>query len=149
MARVELNMLHCYRCGHRWAPQKTEVRICPHCKSHLWDVPKIRIPRGGGGLGIPEVIDPHRETILRIARRYGAQELRVFGSVARGSATKDSDVDFLVTSFAPSRQAKGPFPAIRMGAELAKLLGRGVDVVTEQGLFWLVQPQVVAEAVPL
>jgi uncharacterized protein len=149
MSRVELSLLHCYRCGHRWAPQKPEVRICPHCKSPLWDEPKIRVPHGGGGLGIEQVLGPHRREILRIARRYGAQELRVFGSVARGSATEDSDVDFLVTEFSKDRPVRAPLPALRMGAELSELLGRDVDVVTEQGLFWLVQPQVITEAVPL
>src|ERR1700690_2300683 len=125
MARIELNRLHCYRCGHSWAPQKEEVRICPHCKSTLWDVPKIRIPRGGGGLGMEEVIRPHHEEILGSARRYGADELRVFRSVARGSATKDSDVDFVVTRFDARRRTKAPFPALRMGVELSRLLGRG------------------------
>lgn len=100
-------------------------------------------------MGIEEVLGPHRAELRRIARRYGARELRVFGSVARGSATEESDVDFLVSQFSERRPSHGSFPALRMGAELARLLGREVEVVTEQGLFWLVQPQVIAEAVPV
>jgi predicted nucleotidyltransferase len=37
-----------------------------------------------------------REAIARIAERYGARDLRVFGSVVRGEADTESDVDFLV-----------------------------------------------------
>jgi uncharacterized protein len=37
-----------------------------------------------------------REVILQIARRYGARDLRVFGSVVRGEADAARDIDFLV-----------------------------------------------------
>ncbi|MCA9909182.1 MAG: nucleotidyltransferase domain-containing protein, partial [Anaerolineae bacterium] len=47
-------------------------------------------------LGVSEVIGEKREAVLRLAEYYGARNVRVFGSVARGDATHDSDVDFLV-----------------------------------------------------
>ena len=47
-------------------------------------------------MGIEELLLPFREEILKIATKYGADNLRVFGSVARGEATPDSDIDFLV-----------------------------------------------------
>ena len=37
-----------------------------------------------------------RDAIRRIARQYGAVDIRLFGSVARGEETSDSDIDFLV-----------------------------------------------------
>ena len=41
MAKVVLpKPLKCKRCGHEWTPRQTDVRICPKCKSALWDVPK-------------------------------------------------------------------------------------------------------------
>lgn len=43
-----------------------------------------------------EELKAYREEILAIAKRYHAPNIRVFGSVARGESTKDSDVDFLV-----------------------------------------------------
>ena len=50
-----------------------------------------------------ESLRARRDDILRIAIRHGAHNVRVFGSVARGEATEDSDVDFLVsTSESPS-----------------------------------------------
>lgn len=47
-------------------------------------------------LGISEIISNIREAILKIASQHGAYRIRVFGSVARGETTKDSDIDFLV-----------------------------------------------------
>lgn len=47
-------------------------------------------------MGIVELLQEKREDILRIATQYGALNVRVFGSVARGEATDNSDVDFLV-----------------------------------------------------
>ena len=93
-------------------------------------------------MGIDEVLGPHRAQILRIAQRLGASEVRVFGSVARRSATRQSDVDFLVDFRGPSRSRE-------LAEALERLLHRKVEVVTEDRLHWFIQPQVVAEAVPV
>ena len=47
-------------------------------------------------MGIEELLKSRRCDILRIATHLGALNVRVFGSVARGEATADSEVDFLV-----------------------------------------------------
>jgi uncharacterized protein len=47
-------------------------------------------------LGIRDLLTPLRFQILAIAEQHGAYNVRVFGSVARGEARADSDVDFLV-----------------------------------------------------
>ncbi|HEY0372261.1 MAG TPA: nucleotidyltransferase domain-containing protein, partial [Thermoanaerobaculia bacterium] len=47
-------------------------------------------------MGIEEILGSKREEILRIAERHGVTSIRVFGSVARGEAGSQSDVDFLV-----------------------------------------------------
>jgi predicted nucleotidyltransferase len=145
---IELPLLHCYRCGNTWTPRVRIVRICPRCKSPYWEEPKIRVPRGGGGLGATDVLGPYRSRIERIARRYGAREIRVFGSLARGSATAQSDVDLLV-DFDRSRPTRSTLRSIDLAMHLKSLLGRDVDVVTEDSLPWFIQPQVIAEAVPL
>ncbi len=67
----------------------------------------------------------------------------MFGSVARREATLASDVDILVTS------SGRRYDPISLTIELEKLLGRRVDVVSESSLHWFIQPQVIAEAVPL
>ena len=136
-------MAHCYRCGFSWFPRWNPTRMCARCKSPYFETPKLRVPVLGSGLGIEEVIGERRRAILRLAERYGARNVRVFGSVARRSATAKSDLDLLVDPV-PSR-----LDVVRLGLQLEKLLGRRVDVVTEGSLGWYIQPQVIAEAVPL
>lgn len=40
--RIKIDELKCLRCGHEWIPRQKEIRICPRCKSTLWDKPKQR-----------------------------------------------------------------------------------------------------------
>jgi uncharacterized protein len=135
---------HCYRCGYVWVPRRARVRICARCKSPYYWFAKIPVPGYGGGLGIAEVIGGERRKVLRAARRYGGTNVRVFGSVARRQATPSSDLDLLVD---PARS--GRYRPVDLAVYLRKLLGRRVDLVTESSLHWLVQPRVLAEAVPL
>jgi uncharacterized protein len=148
MRELELPQLHCYRCGNTWTPRIRIVRICPRCKSPHWDEPRISVPTGGGGLGVEQVLGPFRGRIDRLAKRYGVRDIRVFGSVARGAAKPQSDVDLLV-EFDRSRRTPSSLRSIDLALELEKLLGRRVDVATEESLHWFIQPQVVTEAVPL
>ncbi|MGA7861360.1 MAG: nucleotidyltransferase domain-containing protein [Thermoplasmata archaeon] len=134
---------HCYRCGYVWTRRRSVVRICPRCKSPYFWLPKVRIPTGGSGLGIEDVIGKNRTRVLRLARKYGARDVRVFGSVARKEATKTSDVDILV------EPRSGKYRPVDLALALRDLLGRRVDLVSELDLYWLIQPQAVTEAVPL
>jgi predicted nucleotidyltransferase len=134
---------HCYRCGRYWFPRKDPVRMCARCKSPYFDTPKLRVPTYGSGQGITEVIGHKRAAVLRLARRHGAKNVRVFGSVARREASARSDVDLLVDPVGRR------FDRIGLAVRLEGLLGRKVDLVSEQSLYWLVQPQVIAEAIPL
>ena len=38
--QIKLKKLKCQKCGHKWIPRKTDVRMCPKCKTAFWDVPK-------------------------------------------------------------------------------------------------------------
>ena len=137
---------HCYRCVYTWkARRERGPRMCPRCKSRLFDKPKIRAITLGNGLGIPEVVSPHRQAILRAARRYGARRLWIFGSVRRREATSRSDVDLLVEW----ARHVSLLDVAGLQAELRKALGRPVDVVNRHGLHWAVEPQVEAEKVPV
>jgi predicted nucleotidyltransferase len=86
-----------------------------------------------------------REDILRICARYGARNVRVFGSVARGEAGDGSDLDLLV-EFEPGRTLLDQAGLV---VELEELLGREVDVVTEGGLYWLLRRRILKEARPV
>lgn len=96
-------------------------------------------------MGINEILKEKREEILKTAGKHGARNVRVFGSVARGEAGPDSDVDLLVEV--------GPFhtPFFPGGliADLEELLGKKVQVVTQEGLHWYIRERVLEEAVPL
>lgn len=91
------------------------------------------------------MLSAKREELLRIAARYGAGDVRVFGSIARGEAGPESDVDLLVR-LAPGVTLLKHAALVR---ELEALLGRKVDVVSERGLRPRVRDRVLREAVPL
>lgn len=71
-----------------------------------------------------------RQQILAAAAANGAGHVRVFGSVARGEETPESDVDFLVTL----RPGGTLLDLARLEQQLEVLLGRRVDVLTEDSL---------------
>ncbi|MBU8921155.1 MAG: nucleotidyltransferase family protein [Bacteroidales bacterium] len=92
-----------------------------------------------------DILKEKRENVLEVAHRHGVTSMRVFGSVARGEDSAESDIDLLVTT--------GPhvspwFPA-GLILELEQLLGRHIDIVTEPGLNPLLRDQVLTEAVAL
>jgi predicted nucleotidyltransferase len=87
----------------------------------------------------------HRDAILQAARRAGARNVRLFGSVARGMDDAESDVDFLV-DLEPGR---GLLDLGGFQMELENVLGRRVDVVTERGLRPRIRARVLREAIPL
>ena len=86
-----------------------------------------------------------RDEILRVAASHGAHHVRVFGSVVRGEAGEDSDVDFLVRL----DRNRSLIDHVALMQDLEDLFGCRVDVVTERALHRLVRDLVLAEAVPL
>lgn len=96
-------------------------------------------------MGIEERLKAKREEILRVATQHGVRTMRLFGSVARGEAGPDSDVDFLV-ELEPHRSL------LDLGGfvmDLQDLLGCEVDVVEPEGLHWYIRERILQEAVPL
>ena len=92
-----------------------------------------------------EFIGTKRGEIIALAQRHGATDIRVFGSAARGEDGPSSDIGFLV-KLEPGRSL------LDLGAllmALKALLGREVDVVTEQGLRPRLRPRVLQEARPI
>ncbi|MDY7101064.1 MAG: nucleotidyltransferase family protein [Actinomycetota bacterium] len=91
-------------------------------------------------------IDGHTLDEARLAEvceRYGVAELSVFGSVARGEAGPDSDVDLLYVLAPDTRLG---FGISRLEDDLAELFGRPVDLVAKRALHRLLRDGVLADA---
>ncbi len=92
-----------------------------------------------------EELRARRERILDIAARYGARNVRLFGSVVRGEEGPGSDVDFLVEM----EGDRSLLDHVGLVQDLEDYLGHKVDVVSERALHWFIRDRVLAEAVPL
>jgi len=96
-------------------------------------------------MGIQEIIGNHKDQILALAAKHGAYNVRVFGSVAQGTADETSDIDFLVDL----EEGRSLFDLGGLLMDLQNLLQRQVDVLTEQSLHWYIKNKVLNEAKPL
>jgi predicted nucleotidyltransferase len=92
-----------------------------------------------------EALRNRRNEILRIASAHGAQDVRVFGSVARGESVQGSDLDFLVRL----EPGYSLLDLIAIKQDLEDLLSCEVDVITEAALSPYIREQVLQEATML
>ena len=91
------------------------------------------------------LLQDYREQILDLARRHGARNVRVFGSLARGEGGESSDLDLLVAL----EEGRSLLDLIGFKQDLEDLIHRSVDVVTERALSPYLRERVLSEAVPL
>ena len=96
-------------------------------------------------VAIPVLPEDMAAQVRALGARYGIRRIRVFGSVARGEARPDSDIDLLV-DYEPGH---GGFAFVDFCEGVERLLRRRVDVVTERSLHPLVRDKVLAQAVLL
>jgi uncharacterized protein len=94
---------------------------------------------------LEQLLKEKREEILKIAAEHGACNVRIFGSVARGEADINSDIDFLIDL----GENRSPWFPVRLIRDLEKLLGRKVDIATENGLKERIKERVLQEAIKL
>jgi len=94
-------------------------------------------------MAVEDLLRAKREEILRVCAKYGAYNVQVFGSVARGESDEQSDIDFLV-ELEPGRTL---FDLGGLQYDLEQLLGCRVDVVTEHGLKPRIRERVLREAI--
>jgi uncharacterized protein len=92
-----------------------------------------------------EAIRTRESEIRALAAKHGAGNVRIFGSVVRGEASQESDVDFLIDIVGPTSPW---FPGGLLN-DLEGLLGRRVDVVVARSLNPLLRDSVLNEAIPL
>ena len=98
---------------------------------------------GYGSIGLPGNLAP--ENLVETAARHGARNVRVFGSMARGTATERSDLDLLV-DMEPGRDL---LDLVALKLEIEEAVGRRVNVLTENSLSPYLREKVLREAVPL
>ena len=94
---------------------------------------------------LEKLLKEKREEILAAAAKRGAYNIRIFGSVARGEADEQSDIDFLVDM----EEGKSLFDLGGLLMDLQELLGRKVDVATPDLLRQRIRQRVLDETVPL
>jgi predicted nucleotidyltransferase len=96
-------------------------------------------------MGVKENLQQRRQEILAIAAKHGAYNVRIFGSLARGEADEQSDVDILVEL----EEGRSLLDLGGLSMDLENLLECKVDVVTARGLRKRISECVLREAVPL
>jgi uncharacterized protein len=96
-------------------------------------------------MALRDEIHQRRETVLQIAARHGASNVRLFGSVARGEERPDSDVDLLIDLDAE----RGFGDYLGLAEELEALLHRRVDLLLARSLSPFFRPYIEADARPL
>lgn len=83
--------------------------------------------------------------IIKIAKKYGAIKVSLFGSYARGDAQESSDIDVLVEL----ESGRSLFDLIRLERELKETLGLEVDVFTPNSLHPRIRNRIMKERVPV
>ena len=96
-------------------------------------------------MSISNNIKSKRKEILDIAQKYGATNLRVFGSMARGEGSPESDLDIIVEM----EKGRSLLDIIAIKQDIEELLGRKVDIVTEASISPYIRDTVLREAVNL
>ena len=96
-------------------------------------------------MDLDKILKDQREQILRITASHGAQNVRVLGSLARGEAGPDSDIDILVEL----NHDRSLLDIIAIKQDLEDLMGCDVDVVTEAAISPYIREQVLKEAISL
>lgn len=87
----------------------------------------------------------YKDAIIAIAAKYHADNIRIFGSVARGDFNENSDIDILV-SF---KQGASLLDEAGLNRELEDLLGKNVDVIGDDTIREEFKPFILSESVPL
>jgi uncharacterized protein len=92
-----------------------------------------------------QILKEKRLEILKIAKTYGASNIRIFGSVARGEANSNSDIDFLMDI----ESGKNLLNRISLIQDLEDLLGCKVDIAKPENLHESIKEKVLQEAISL
>lgn len=145
-AGVAQSVVSAYENGHRRPSLEMAARLVSAAGARLvLDVVSPDDPDDAPVSVLGRRVRDLRSQVLAVASRYGASNVRLFGSVARGQDGERSDVDLLVDL----RPGTGLFALLALQADLSALLDVRVDVVPAADLRASLREDVLAEAVPL
>lgn len=85
-----------------------------------------------------------KKKVLPILKRHAVKRAAIFGSFARGEAKANSDVDLLIEY---KSKDKSLFDLVDLKSELEGILGRKVDIVTYDSIYWRLREQILAQQV--
>ncbi len=85
-----------------------------------------------------------KKKALPILKRHAVKKASIFGSYARGDAEQKSDVDFLIEYKAKDKTL---FDLVDLKSDLEKSLGRKVDLITYNSIYWRIREQILAEQI--
>jgi uncharacterized protein len=144
---IAQSVISAYESGRREPGVRTLARLVK-ATGHELELDVVPVP--DRQLGLPDTplgrrLRRRRRAIIDIAAKRGAQNVRVFGSVARGDDTADSDIDLLVDL----DKGVGLVGLAGLKRELTELLGTSVDVVPADTLKSRIRAEVLGEAIPL
>jgi len=88
-------------------------------------------------------IEEIKDTLIKVLKKYGVKRAALFGSIARGEATKDSDIDLLIEF----EERKSLLDLVGLKLELQELLGREVDIITYKSIHPLLKERILNEQV--
>lgn len=103
---------------------------------------KVEAPRRAVTLG---ELRSRRDEIVQLGERFGVRNIRIFGSVARGEATEDSDLDLLVDV----DRGHGYFDMAGFALGVEDRLGVFTQVATPGGLKLRIRDRILCEAIAL
>jgi len=96
-------------------------------------------------MSIQKILKSYRQEILDIASQRGATNIRIFGSVARGEDTSESDLDLLVDY----EDDVSLLDHVGLIHDLEDLLDRKVEIATESSLHWYIKDDIIKKAIKL
>ncbi len=86
-------------------------------------------------------IEEMEKTLIKVLKKHGVKRAALFGSIVRGEATEDSDIDLLIEF----EGKKSLLDLVGLKLELEELLKRKVDVVTYKSLHPLLREKILSE----
>ncbi|HEX4162440.1 MAG TPA: nucleotidyltransferase domain-containing protein [Acidimicrobiales bacterium] len=140
------SVVSAYECGARQPSLPMLQRLVRAAGNEL-ELGLVRPDRRAAATAGPfgDMLVRKRDEVLEITHRHRLANVRVFGSVARGEDSSESDIDLLVD--VPAEV--GLFELFRCQHELGQLLGVSVDLVPADGLKRRAAPLILADARPL